>query len=86
MKPGGRILLATVDRRTGTEDAKSTGPPFSVDEKEVYRLYNDLDWVESVSMIEEVDEFVIDPESKERWDIRGLDSLFELCFLIKVKE
>lgn len=86
MKPGGRILLVTVDRRTGTEDAKSTGPPFSVDEKEVYRLYNDLDWVESVSMIEEVDEFVIDPESKERWEKRGLDSLFEICFLIKVKE
>ena len=85
LKPGGVILLATFDRREGTDESKKNGPPFSVNEKEVRRLYENLDWVESVTVIEEVNEFEKYPERKERWVSQGLLSIFEMCFVIRAK-
>jgi thiopurine S-methyltransferase len=59
IEPQGKILLITVERTTGTE-ADLTGPPFSVPEQEVRRLYEEQDWVESVKVLGE------EVESQER--------------------
>jgi len=48
-KPGGRILLSTYVRPNG--DVK-TGPPFSIDEGEVRRLFGKQPWVESVELLD----------------------------------
>jgi thiopurine S-methyltransferase len=52
IKAGGNILLVTIERRSGT-DADMSGPPFSVPEAEVRRLYENQDWVESVTLLED---------------------------------
>jgi thiopurine S-methyltransferase len=52
LAPGGRILLAVIERNSGTEDDKK-GPPFSVPEAEVRRLYEGQEWVESVVLLEQ---------------------------------
>ena len=83
IQPGGSILLMTVDRRAGTEEAKKSGPPFSVDENEVRRLYENLEWVEDVKLVDEHDEFQ-DQSMKDR--MKELDSLYELCFIITAKK
>lgn len=85
LRPGGTILLITFDRReTTTESAKIDGPPFSVDEEEVRRLYETQSWVESVTMLEEVDELTTDAD-RERWMERGVVQLYEIVFLITKK-
>jgi thiopurine S-methyltransferase len=48
-KPNGRILLAAIVRLNGDT---ATGPPFSLDEKEVRRLYEGQPWVASVELLE----------------------------------
>lgn len=86
LRPGGNILLVTFDRRaTTTESAKLDGPPFSVDEEEVRRLYETQSWVESVTMLEEVDDLTTDAD-RERWMERGVVQLYEIVFLIKKKK
>jgi len=85
MKPGGTILLVTLDRRDGTDDAKKAGPPYSVDEREVRRLYEGLDWVTSVTKLDEFDELENDKSRIPHWKEQGINLLFELCLLIKVK-
>jgi len=85
LKPGGSILLMTVDRRSGKEEARKAGPPFSVDEEEVRRLYENLDWVKEVKLVDEYDEFQ-DQGMKEKFGSQGLDSVYELCFIITAKE
>mmetsp|Transcript_20024 Transcript_20024/g.33246 ORF Transcript_20024/g.33246 Transcript_20024/m.33246 type:complete len:271 (+) Transcript_20024:128-940(+) len=86
LKPGGTILLATLERRTGSDEGIKAGPPFSIPEKEVRRLYEAQDWVDSVSLVEEIDEFAKDPNSKERYTSMGVTSFFELVFVIKAKD
>lgn len=85
LKPGGTILLVTLDRRTGSDAGMNAGPPFSVPEKEVRRLYESQDWVDSVSLVEETDEFAQNPGSMERYTSSGVTSFFELVFVIKAK-
>jgi len=84
IKPGGKILLVTIERRTGTEEAVKKGPPFSISEAEVRRLYESQDWVETVTLLEEVDEFEQKPEQKQRFE--GLTSMYELYFLVETKQ
>ena len=48
-KPDGRYLLSTVVRANG--DTK-TGPPFSIDEQEVRRLFEGQTWVKSVELLD----------------------------------
>lgn len=86
MKPGGTVLLAVLDRRAGTQEAKLSGPPFSVDEKEVRRLFENSDWVESVTKVAEFDEFELRPDRAEMWRGQGLKEMYELCFVIKAKK
>lgn len=85
LKPGGTILLLTLERRTGSEEAVKAGPPFSISEQEIRRLYESQDWVESVSLLEEIDEFARDPDNSERFRSQGITSFFELVFEIKAK-
>jgi len=84
-KPGASILLVTFDRREGTLEARKAGPPFSIDQAEVQRLFGSADWVESIQLVDEFDTFVTDPSRKERFQSSGVTSLFEMVFLIKAK-
>jgi thiopurine S-methyltransferase len=74
IKPQGRILLIVIERRSGTESDKG-GPPFSVPEAEVRRLYESQDWVDSVTLID-------DQGEKARNDGTTMVSLY---FLIQAK-
>jgi len=85
LKPGGTILLVTFDRREGSDEGKKAGPPYSVDENEVRHLYENLDWVASVTKLDELDEFESDKSRIPYWKEKGLDLVFELCLLIKAK-
>uniref|UniRef100_A0A7S1D8X3 thiopurine S-methyltransferase n=2 Tax=Cyclophora tenuis TaxID=216820 RepID=A0A7S1D8X3_CYCTE len=84
VKPGGTLLVSTFERRTGTEQGIKGGPPFSVPESEVRRLYESQDWVESVELLEEINQYEKSPASK-KFESQGVTSLFELVFVIKVK-
>lgn len=48
-RPGGRILLNTYVKYSGD---MNKGPPFSIDEDEVRRLFEGLPWVQSVELLE----------------------------------
>ena len=85
VKPGGSLLVSTFDRRTGTEEAMKSVPPFSIPESELRRLYEGQDWVESVELLNEVDEFEANPDQKARYASSGTTSLYELLFLVKAK-
>jgi len=86
LKPGGTILLVTLERRTGTDEGVRAGPPFSLSEEEVRAFYESQDWVDSVSLLDERDEFATSPEADiTRFTSSGLTSLFELVFKIKAK-
>lgn len=84
MKPGGTVLALTIDKRTGTDEARERGPPFSLDEAEMKKLYEKEDWVESVTVLDEFDEFARDPGAAERH--KGVTNLYEVCFVVKAKE
>lgn len=86
LKPGGSILLVTLDRRTGTPEGMAAGPPFSISEAQVRELYESQEWVESVTLLEEMDEFERKPDSKERHGKQGVTSFYELVFEIKTKK
>ena len=79
IKPGGRILLIVIDRREGNESGRTAGPPFSVDEQEVKRLFGATNWVESIEKVDEVEEDV------SQYRMPGVERLFELVFVIKAK-
>ena len=83
MKPGGTILLITIDRREGEPSVVQAGPPFSVNEEEVRRLYENQSWVESVTKVEELDMFLDDHDGDKKRRYEGLTSMFELGFIIK---
>lgn len=85
LTPGGVMLLVTLERRKVSNDAaKSDGPPFSISEKEVRQLYESQKWVETVELLEEMDDLTTDDE-KQRWEKRGVLELFELVFVIRKK-
>lgn len=85
LRPGGVMLLVTLDRRKVTDDAaKSGGPPFSIDESEVRQLYESQEWVDTVELLEEVDDLTTD-DDKQRWEKKGVLELYELVFVIRKK-
>lgn len=51
LKPGGKILLVALEKRSGT-DADKEGPPFSLLESDIRSLYENQDWIESVTLLE----------------------------------
>jgi thiopurine S-methyltransferase len=85
IRPGGTLLVSTLDRRTGTDEGRNSGPPFSVPEAEVRRLYEGQDWVESVTLVEETDQFAKSPADGERFSSSGRTSMYNLLFVIKAK-
>lgn len=86
LKPGGTILLVTFERRAGTEEGVKMGPPFSISESDVRELYGSQDWVDSVSLVEEIDYFATNSEAENaRYTVSGVTSVFELVFHIKAK-
>ena len=81
--PGGTILLVTIDRRKAANDEiKVDGPPFSLNEMQVRQLYQSQPWVESVTMLEEVNGMNTKLD-RERWEKRGVSEMYELVFLIR---
>jgi thiopurine S-methyltransferase len=85
LRPGGVMLLMTLDRRKVTNDAaKSDGPPFSINESEVRQLYESQEWVDTVELLEEVDDLTTD-DDKKRWEKKGVLELYELVFVIRKK-
>lgn len=85
LRPGGVMLLVTIDRRKVTNDAsKSDGPPFSIDESDVRQLYESQGWVDTVELLEEVDDLTTD-DDKKRWEKKGVLELHELVFVIRKK-
>mmetsp|Transcript_32619 Transcript_32619/g.55152 ORF Transcript_32619/g.55152 Transcript_32619/m.55152 type:complete len:278 (+) Transcript_32619:65-898(+) len=85
LRPGGVMLLVTIDRRKVTNDAsKSDGPPFSIDESGVRQLYESQGWVDTVELLEEVDDLTTD-DDKKRWEKKGVLELHELVFVIRKK-
>jgi len=86
LKPGGTILLVTVERRAGADEGLRAGPPFSLSEEEVRALYQSQSWVDSVSLLEEIDEFATSSVADVQSFISsGVTSLFLLIFEIKAK-
>jgi thiopurine S-methyltransferase len=85
IRPGGTLLVSTLDRRTGTDEGKNAGPPYSVPEAEIRRLYEGQDWVESVTLVEESDQFAASSADKERFSKSGTTSMYNLVFVIKTK-
>ena len=81
ISPGGRILLVTVERQGRDAEAVKKGPPFSISEKQVRELFEPLDWVNSVTLLESKDEFADLSEIPQKF--AGLDHLFQLAFLIQ---
>jgi thiopurine S-methyltransferase len=82
MAPGGKILLIALDRR-GTEEAMKLGPPFSLPEATIRELFEGLEWVDSVTILEQTDQLETKPEDKERYP--DLDQLLEVVYLIQAK-
>jgi len=86
LRPGGVMLLVTLDRRRVTNDAaKKDGPPFSINESEVRQLYESQDWVDTVELLEEVNDLTTD-DDKKRWEKKGVLELHELVFVIRKKK
>jgi thiopurine S-methyltransferase len=85
---GGKALIITVDKRQGSNaEAMTKGPPFSVNETEIRRLYETADWVESVTLLGEENLFETQPaERNERFLQDGVTSMFEMVFLIQAKQ
>eukprot|EP00586_Coscinodiscus_wailesii_P000711 CAMPEP_0172484910 /NCGR_PEP_ID=MMETSP1066-20121228/12585_1 /TAXON_ID=671091 /ORGANISM="Coscinodiscus wailesii, Strain CCMP2513" /LENGTH=247 /DNA_ID=CAMNT_0013249739 /DNA_START=99 /DNA_END=839 /DNA_ORIENTATION=- len=67
IKPGGYILLSTVDRREGTPEGVEAGPPFSLNEDAVKALYGNEPWIEYVEKIGEKDEIGDDDAERDHW-------------------
>ena len=72
IKPGGCILTTTIDRTEDNTEEPGAGPPFSVSESDIRNLYGNLDWVDSITKLDQGD-----IEENFR---------FELCFSIRGKE
>ena len=76
------MLLCAMDRRTGTPEARSSGPPFSLSAADAKWLFEGAGWAESVTVLDEKD---LMPTEGKRWKSFGLDSMYEEIILIKKK-
>eukprot|EP00934_Nitzschia_sp_Nitz4_P006099 Nitzschia sp. Nitz4//scaffold10_size219509//26303//28553//NITZ4_001400-RA/size219509-processed-gene-0.114-mRNA-1//-1//CDS//3329532836//6089//frame0 len=72
--PGGRVLLALLER-VGTPEGIKMGPPFSFSDAEGRSLFESQDWVESMTLLKRSDEMADKPGYKERYP--ELDHLME---------
>jgi len=81
--PGGKILLVTLERRGSDNDMVQQGPPYSISESDVRKLYGSLEWVQDITVLEQEDVLEKDPSQRDRY--KGLDALMEIAFLIQAK-
>ena len=82
------MLLSTFWREAGDPKALKDGPPYSVSEEDVRGMYEGLDWVDSVELVETID-YVRDKRFEEdvkRWLNAGMTEFKELIFVIKKKK
>lgn len=77
--PGAKILLCTVDCHLSTQKGINEGSIFSINEKEVRKLYENLPWVKSVELIKADD---LMKSSPKEWEMQGIDRVSGLIFLI----
>mmetsp|Transcript_14883 Transcript_14883/g.41837 ORF Transcript_14883/g.41837 Transcript_14883/m.41837 type:complete len:276 (+) Transcript_14883:172-999(+) len=77
LKPGGKILLTTLDRAAGLQSARELGPPFSVTEKDVGSLFGGWCRLEKLDRIERINQ-----DDHEKFRNQGLTSLLEECYLL----
>ena len=77
------MLLCAMDRRKGTPDGRSGGPPYSLSSTDVRWLFEDADWVESVMVLDEKD--LMQAGEGKRWRSFGLEEMYEVVILIKKK-
>jgi thiopurine S-methyltransferase len=80
---GGQILLSTLVRPKGDT---TTGPPFSIDEAEVKRLYQDQPWVESIDCIDSKSLFGWETWYKAIFRYLQMGNVQEKIFLIRAKK
>jgi thiopurine S-methyltransferase len=80
---GGNILLVALERISSLEEATKKGPPYSIPEATVRQLYESLDWVESVTVLQQEDKLNNNPKEQERYS--DLDQLLETVYLINAK-
>lgn len=80
--PGGKILLVVLERQ-GDEEAMKKGPPFSFPDSTTRELFEEKEWVESMTLLEVTDQLERFPEDRKRYE--GLDKLLEKVYLIQVK-
>jgi len=86
LKQGGKILLEVMERRSGTAEAVSRGPPHSFTAKDVKELFSSQeDWVESVTLLEEADFFEKYPKDIGAKPWEGLTEFMTLVLLIQAK-
>lgn len=81
-KPDGRVLLSTYVRGDGD---LTKGPPFSIDEAEVRRLYEAKPWVESVELLDSHSAASVETWTKALYMYLVLGNSQEMIFLIKTK-
>ena len=67
-------------------DVKAVDEQVNAGETDVRKLYEGQDWVESVEMLDEYDEFQLDPGGADRWQKKGVSAMYELAFLITAKK
>ncbi|OEU23165.1 Thiopurine S-methyltransferase [Fragilariopsis cylindrus CCMP1102] len=100
LKPGGKIILVTLERISTSNNIEATkkGPPYSIDENNVREMFscdehnnnndnndNNDNWIESsITLLEETDQLVLVPEDKLRYP--DLDQLLEAVYLIQRKK
>ena len=78
LAPGGKILLSTLARVVGPPEALRAGPPFSVDEAEVRRLYGPCFRIRRLSVEDAL-------SSNPRFRAQGLSKVSQLTFLLVKK-
>jgi thiopurine S-methyltransferase len=82
VKPNGRYLLATIVR--GNKDTK-TGPPFSIDEAEVRRLFGSKSWVDSIQLLDTHSLVSSEPWYKVMYLYYQFGSMNEQVYIISTK-
>jgi SAM-dependent methyltransferase len=75
VRPGGKILLVVIERNSGDLEFDQAGPPYSISDTEVRRLYQGQSWVESITLLD-------DNGEQARKAGKGMQSLY---FLIQTK-
>jgi thiopurine S-methyltransferase len=80
LKQDGKILLVTVDRRSGKQEAVDGGPPYSINEAQVRALYSSKYHITKIS-----EEDMTNHPSSSKFIESGVTSFFEITFLLQRK-